>query len=128
MVGRACRSKTYARIMRIASTTAGAKDGSYLINSMSDAESFFDRRIKEEQVARILQLIATVPNRREVEQPGDLEGDYNFWFDGGAIELITGTTRFVFQDGTIAEVAVVPTLSLNINFRDGHVVKVQQQR
>ena len=61
-------------------------------------------------------------------QPGDLEGDYDFWFDGGAIELITGTTRFVFQDGTIAEVAVVPTLSLNINFRDGHVVKVQQQR
>lgn len=114
--------------MGIASTTAGAKDGSYLINSMSDAESFFDRRIKEEQVARILQLIATVPNRREVEQPGDLEGDYDFWFDGGAIELITGTTRFVFQDGTIAEVAVVPTLSLNINFRDGHVVKVQQQR
>ena len=112
--------------MRLASTAAGDTDKSDIINTMSHAQSFLDKRIKEEQVARILQLIATVPNRSEVRGPGDLEGDYDFWFDGGAIQLITGTTRFVFQDGTIAEVAVVPTLSLHIDFRDGRVVEVHQ--
>lgn len=127
MVGRAPKSKTSPRLMRPTSTPAGATDELDIINSMSDAQSFLDSRIKEDQVARILQLIATVPNRREVRQPGDLEGVYDFWFDGGAIELITGTTRFVFQDGTVAEIDVVPTLSLHIDFPNGHVVKVHQQ-
>lgn len=95
---------------------------------MPENRSLLDGRVNEDQVARILQLIATAPNRRELRQAGDLDGDYEYWFDGGAIRIVTGTTRFFFQDGTIAEIIVSPILSVHIRFRDGHVVGVHQER
>ena len=89
----------------------------------------FDTRITESAVAQILQLIATTPNRRGVRDMGDLEGDYDYWFDGGVCKLYTGSMEFVFRDGTIATVAApIPSLSLEIRFRDGRRVTIRQER
>ena len=86
----------------------------------------FEARVTEGDVARVLQLIAKIPNRREVRQVSDLEGDYDYWFDGGACKMETGSTRFMLQDGTSATVGVLPWLSLSIHFRDGRRVVIQQ--
>jgi hypothetical protein len=64
-----------------------------------------------------------------MRQVGDLEGDYDYWLDGGACKVYTGNMEFVFQDGTIATVAApIPSLSLNIRFHDGRLVRIQQER
>jgi len=92
---------------------------------------FLDRwksRISEEAVARILGLIATMPNKRDTPLGGDLEGPYDFWFDGGACRTITGWNEFRFQDGTLAQVGSCnPILSVDIRFPDGRRVRVQQE-
>jgi hypothetical protein len=48
------------------------------------------RRVGERAVADILRCIAETPNRRERPDPGDLEGSFDFWFDGGAGKFETG--------------------------------------
>jgi len=88
-----------------------------------------EARVTEEAVAWVLQLVATIPNKREARQAGDFEGDYDYWFDGGACEVFTGSIKFVFQDGTIATVAApIPSLSLDIRFPDGRRVRIRQER
>ena len=57
------------------------------------------QRVSEADVAHILSLIADPPNLRARPQTGDLSGDYDRWFDGGAIRYITGSTQYVFADG-----------------------------
>ena len=47
----------------------------------------FQTRVTEEAVARVLQCIAEISNKREGRQVGDLEGDYDYWFDGGACKV-----------------------------------------
>jgi len=64
-----------------------------------DLEEQLKRRVDEETVARILLAIATPPNRREEANPGDLSGNFDFWFDGGAARTITGWTEYEFEDG-----------------------------
>jgi hypothetical protein len=92
-------------------------------------KNIFENRVTEGVVARILHLIATVPNQREAPAVGDLEGEYDYWFDGGACREHTGSMNFVFQDGTIATVvAPVPWLGLDIQFRDGRRVSIRQAR
>jgi len=91
--------------------------------------NLFETRVTEEAVAKVLQFIAVIPNKREARQVGDLEGDYDYWFDGGACKVYTGSMEFVFQDGTIATVATpIPSPSLHIRFRDGGRVRIQQER
>jgi hypothetical protein len=77
-------------------------------------------------VARVLQLIGTVPNRRNAPQAADLEGDYDFGFDGGAGRIVTGYTEFFLLDGTRAIVGCTLGLSLDIRFCDGRMVRGQQ--
>ena len=87
----------------------------------------FKNRVKEETVARILELIATVPNRRDTPLVEDLKGPYEFWFDGGACTIVTGWCEYVFQDGTVAIVGTIPALSVTIKFVDGRRVRIQQE-
>ena len=87
----------------------------------------FKNRLSEEAVAHILTLIATTPNRRTKPLPGDPEGRYDFWFDGGACEFITGWNEYVFCDGTVAQVgSCTAALSVSIRFADGRQVVVSQ--
>ena len=93
-----------------------------------DFNGNFDRRIDEGAVAKVLYLIATEPNRREKPTVGDLEGAFDFWFDGGAARIQTGYLDYSFADGTRAKLAApIPALSLTIEFPDGRRVRVQQE-
>lgn len=84
-------------------------------------------RVSEELVSRVLWSIHAPPNRRERPVPGDMEGDYSFWFDGGACRVITGSTRYEFRDGTVASVSVMPRLGVWIRFANGQTVSVTQE-
>ncbi len=59
----------------------------------------FPKRIDETRVAEILAIIAAPPNRRLEPAAGDLAGDFDFWFDGGAGRTHTGSQHYFFADG-----------------------------
>ena len=86
----------------------------------------FKDRVSEGDVGRILQLIADAPNSRERPIPGDLNGSFDFWFDGGAALIITGWTEYYFADGTRATVGGSSLLSVAIKLPDGSCVSVRQ--
>jgi hypothetical protein len=90
-------------------------------------ENPYRDRVDEMQVAWVLHLIATVPNRREQPIAGDLPGMFDFWFDGGAGRMITGRTDYELADGTRVTVAVIPILSVTIDFANGARVQVVQE-
>jgi hypothetical protein len=85
------------------------------------------QRVSETEVARILNLIADPPNLRTQPQADDLSGDFDRWFDGGALRYITGSTQYMFADGTRASVAVMPTLVISITFGSGERVGIAQE-
>ena len=88
----------------------------------------FERRVDEAAVARILQSIATAPNRREKPTSVDEPGAFDFWFDGGAATIRTGSIGYKFTDGTRATLAApIPALSVTIEFPNGCLVTVQQK-
>ncbi len=94
-----------------------------------EIEELFKRRVDEKVVAGILELIHAVPNKRERPLPGDREGRFSFWFDGGACREITGYNEYVFRDGVVAQVgSCIPALSVTIHFPDGRRVQVQQEK
>jgi hypothetical protein len=93
-----------------------------------DLDKRFERRVREEAVANVLRCIATVPNRRDAPVPGDLQGGFDFWFDGGAAKIETGCIEYRLTNGTKAIVgAPIPALSVTIEFPDGCRVRVQQE-
>ncbi len=90
--------------------------------------SFADSRIREIDVAAVLATIAAPPNARSRARSGDLVGDYDQWFDGGALRVGTGVTTFIFASGVQALVAAaMPRLSVVIRFPDGRTVHVEQR-
>ena len=83
-------------------------------------------RVDENVVGEILQAIALTPNRRERPITGDLSGNFDFWFDGGAATNITGWTQYEFADGTRARVDVIPGLHVVIQFKNGYGADISQ--
>ena len=79
------------------------------------------------EIARVLGMLASPPNRRETPKDGDAEGEYDFWFDGGACRMITGWTEYHFTDGTRAGMPVIPHLRVEILFSDGRKVSLEQE-
>lgn len=84
------------------------------------------QRVPEEAVSRVLWSIHSRPNQRQRPNPGDLEGDFDFWFDGGACRVVTGSSTYHFQGGTTAHVAVLPQLLIQIRFPTGETVRISQ--
>jgi len=68
-----------------------------------------------------------LPNKRTEPIPGDLHGKFDFWFDGGAGQNITGWDEYDLADGTRVLVGAVPFLSVTIQFSNGTRVKIQQE-
>ena len=91
-----------------------------------DIEERWKNRVDANAVGKILQAIAVTPNRRDRPRTGDLSGDFDFWFDGGAAKMITGWTQFEFADGTRARVDVVPGLHVVIQFKNGYGAAISQ--
>jgi hypothetical protein len=93
-----------------------------------NVEELFRNRVSEARVAQVLQLVATMPNKREQPITGDLLGKFDFWFDGGAGQIITGWNEYDLTDGTRVTVATIPALSVTIQFSNGSRVRIQQER
>lgn len=85
------------------------------------------RRIKEDEVAHILAIIANPPSLHREQREGDLAGDYDEWFDGGARRKVTGYTLYQFANGTKAIVHVFMRLHISILFSDGVRVSIRQE-
>jgi len=109
-------------------TLVCAECGSRLIEPQDTPKATpLKQRVSVEQVARILASISAPPNLRNRRQLGDIEGDYDKWFDGGAIRIVTGYTVYEFEDGSRAVVDFLPSLSVTIEFVDGTRVTVLQE-
>lgn len=93
---------------------------------MSDSGDVFRRRVSEAQVVRVLQLVAEPPNRRDSPRAGDLQGQFDFCFDGGAARSVTGWTTYHLSDGTRTIQGTTLHLSVSIEFPDGRRVEVRQ--
>ena len=93
-----------------------------------DLKERFERRVSEAAVAEVLTLLSTRPNSRDRPIPGDLDGPFDFWFDGGSARIQTGWVEYALTDGTRVTVgAPVPALSIVIDFPNGCRVRVQQE-
>ena len=97
-------------------------------NGLVDVGEAFKNRVAEAQVARVLQLVATTPNRRKQPLAGDAQGRFDFWFDGGAGQMNTGWTDYELADGTRVVVQTSLVLSVTIQFPNGSRVSVFQDR
>lgn len=80
------------------------------------------------EVVNVLNVIAEPPNRRARPQDGDLEGDYDEWFDGGAIRHVTGYDVYEFQGGVRVTWDVRPHLSITIELVNGSRISVKQAK
>lgn len=84
------------------------------------------RRVDELEVAGVLALLNGVKETRDRPLAGDLEGEFDSWFDGGAIRVITGYLEYFFRNGAYARVTVLPKLCLRVRLPDGHTVWIEQ--
>jgi hypothetical protein len=84
------------------------------------------QRVSEEEVADVLNMIHGARYMRDRPLPGDLEGEFDQWFEGGAVRWVTGTTQYYFRNGVTATVGVLQTLSVSIRFPDGRSVGIGQ--
>jgi len=97
-------------------------------NGKTNMSQAFLNRIDEQRVAEVLTKIAAPHNRRSQPLEGDLAGDFDFWFDGGACRIHTGSQHYVFANGTHAHVVMpAPWLSVNVTFPDGEIVDIVQR-
>lgn len=79
-------------------------------------------------VARYLSLLAHQTNLRDYPLPGDLKGEYDQWFDGGAVKRHTGTTFFGFSDGAFANVHNQEPIEATVYLPDGTAFRIGQFR
>ncbi|MCM2256787.1 MAG: hypothetical protein NDJ94_14095 [Vicinamibacteria bacterium] len=80
-------------------------------------------------VSRVLWAIAAMPHRRDRPVAGDLEGDWDFWFDGGACRCTTDVNNFTLQDGSEAWLSTSSlTLRGGVRLPDGKVVTFGEER
>jgi hypothetical protein len=52
-----------------------------------------------ENARAIIDLIFNEPNKRITPAINDLSGDFDYWFDGGAVIVQTGLMEYFFNDG-----------------------------
>ena len=69
-------------------------------------------------------LIDLRPHQRKEPQTGDLVGDFDFWFDGGAVKITKDVDLYFFQDGTKAIHRNDESQILQITWKDGVVIEI----
>lgn len=80
-------------------------------------------------VARVLWAISSTPGRRSERVEGDLEGDHDYWFDGGALDYDTDFNRFTLADGTEAWLRSSSSVLMGgVRLPTGETVLFQQQQ
>lgn len=96
-----------------------------------DVPQAFREYVEPSEVAAKLAIVCSPPNRRNRPLPGDLAGNFHYWFDGGACTEDTGGwTRYRFSNGDEVVdhgVCMGPVrLHMEIRFSDGRHVTIQQ--
>ena len=86
----------------------------------------FERQLALD-IARILSVMSDPPNARSKPIEGDLQGDFDIWFDGGDVKHDTGMSTYRFLDGTSAVTGTSLMFSVVIRFPDGTLVQVLQK-
>ena len=66
-------------------------------------------------IAHVMQVVGSTPNLRDAPAPGDLEGQFDRWFDGGAVRMVTGYNVYRLQSGARAITTSCDT---------GHVISI----
>ena len=79
----------------------------------------------ERTVGRILTLIGARPNARRRPRPGDVTGDFDLWFDGGALRTRDGVQSYQLGDGTKITRAPGDRLALDIELPGGERIRVE---
>jgi len=86
-----------------------------------------NQRIDLPEVTEVLNLINNPPNIHDHFLPGDLEGNFDSWFDGGAVNRITGYNIYQLKNGTQITLFVLPRLLLTIKFPNGEVIHISSE-
>jgi hypothetical protein len=79
------------------------------------------------EVGRVLTLMSAQPGQRSTPVEGDLEGEFDVWFDGGAVKHDTGVSVFRFLDGAAALTGTSLGFSVVIRLTDGQFVEIRQK-
>jgi hypothetical protein len=82
------------------------------------------------EISTVLQRLSSIhapPNLRSTPKPGDLDGKFDRWFDGGALKVVTGWNEYHFADGTLAYVPTTPELQIEIRFPSGAYVTISER-
>lgn len=80
------------------------------------------------KIAEILARLHRLGSIRRAPEANDLAGEFDGWFDGGAFRSDTGSTNYLFADGSRASVGVVPWLSVSIRLADGSEVSIVERQ
>jgi hypothetical protein len=81
---------------------------------------------RRQQLARILSLLAGQDAQRRRPLPGDLPGDFDAWFDGGAVRYLTSLTEYHFADGSRASVHDLAPTKLQVELPDGALATIEE--
>ena len=92
----------------------------------SEFEEAMARIVQVAELTPLLAKMSSPPNRRDQPGADDIEGRFDFWFDGGACQLVTGCSRYVFDNGAEAFQEVSAGLKVHVKFADGRYVKIEQ--
>jgi hypothetical protein len=85
----------------------------------------FDEQIMAE-VARILTLMTTEPHPRQRPLEHDLKGNFDIWFDGGAVKHDTGISTYVFANGSGASTGSSRQVQVGITLPSGRTISVAE--
>ena len=78
------------------------------------------------EVARILTLMVAPPNPRQHPLKQDLKGNFDIWFDGGAVKHDTGISTYTFANGSSATTGTSLLLGVGITLPSGRTVSVTE--
>jgi hypothetical protein len=85
----------------------------------------FNEQIMAE-VARILTLMTAPPNPRQRPLEHDLKGNFDTWFDGGAVKHDTGISTYAFANGSSATTGTSLRLGVGITLPSGRRISVTE--
>jgi hypothetical protein len=77
-------------------------------------------------VAKVLTLMSAPPNPRERPLKHDLNGNFDLWFDGGAVKHDTGISTYSFDDGTRAQTGTSLRYVIDITLPGGRRISVTE--
>jgi hypothetical protein len=87
---------------------------------------FARQRQHRQLLAGILELLADPPNYRRQPRPGDLAGDFDGWFDGGAVRYLTSIVEYHFADGVRASIHDLSMQTVHVLFPDGAQLTIEE--